>query len=113
MEELLQLLGGYHTMSAELQVSLFSMLQKEHHRSNKFLLEEGQVCDWIDFIEKGMVKVYVEQETGEETIVWLYKEGDVISAVQSYYHNAPSLLNIRTLEETTIRRIRKPAIERL
>lgn len=113
MEELLKLLQGFHPVADELQIFLLHHLPKETHRANKVILEEGQVCDWIAFVEKGLLKIYYECEDMSERIVWFHREGDVIGSMKSYYSGLPSQLTIRTMEETVIRKIKKPELETL
>ncbi|MES2329255.1 MAG: Crp/Fnr family transcriptional regulator [Bacteroidota bacterium] len=113
MEELFQLLNGYHPLPVELQVVLMNQLPKEIHRANKPILDAGQVCEWLGFVEKGLLKIYYELEDGTEKVVWFLKEGDVIGSMKSFYKGTPSRLCIRTMEETTLRKIRKPDLYHL
>lgn len=111
MEELLKLLNACYPVAPELQVNLLHRLPREVHRTNKLILEEGEICDWIAFIEKGLLKIYYELEDGTERVIWYHKEGDVIGSMKSFYQNFPSRLSIRTLEETHLRRIRKVELD--
>lgn len=113
MEELLKLLESFHPVALELQIFLLHHLPKEVHRANKAILEEGQVCDWVAFVERGLLKIYYECEDLSERIVWFHKEGDVVGSMKSYYSGQPSKLSIRTMEETHIRKIRKAELEAL
>lgn len=113
MEELLKLLESYHPVPAELQIYLLHHVPKEVHRANKTILSEGEVCDWIAFVEKGLVKIYCECEDMTERIVWFHKEGDVMGSMKSYYAGTPSKLAVRTMEETHLRKIRKTELDAL
>jgi CRP-like cAMP-binding protein len=113
MEELLKLLQSFHPVAVELQLFLLHNLPKETHRANKNILSEGRVCDWIAFVERGLLKIYYECEDMSERIVWFHREGDVIGSMKSYYTGQPSKLTIRTMEETVIRKMRKVELEAL
>lgn len=113
MEELLKLLEGFHPVATDLQIFLLHHLPKETHRANKVILEEGQVCDWIAFVERGLLKIYYECNDMSERIVWFHREGDVIGSMKSYYSGLPSKLTIRAMEETHLRKIRKSELEAL
>ncbi len=113
MEELLKLLESFHPVAQELQIFLLHHLPKETHRANKNILDDGQVCDWIAFVERGLLKIYYECEDMSERIVWFHKEGEVIGSMKSYYSGQPSKLTIRTMEETVIRKIKKTDLEGL
>lgn len=113
MEELLKLLETFHPVDPQLQLFLLHNLPKETHRANKVILDEGQVCEWIAFVEKGLLKIYYENEDGSERIVWFHKEGDIIGSMKSYFCGQPSRLMIRTMEESHLRKIKKVELENL
>ncbi len=113
MEELLKLLESFHPVAQELQIFLLHHLPKETHRANKIILHEGEVCDWVAFVESGLLKIYYECDDDSERIVWFHKEGEVIGSMKSYYSGLPSKLTIRTMAETSIRKIRKVELEAL
>jgi len=107
MEELLQFLDDLHPLPPEVIASLLKRFTKEVHRKNKRILEAGHICDWIAFLEKGLVKVYYEPEEGTELVAAFHKEGDVIGPLNSFFGNTPSVLGIQVIAETHLRKIRK------
>jgi CRP-like cAMP-binding protein len=111
MEELIKLLSDYYPLAPELLVTLLQRFSKEVHRKNKRILEPGHICDWIAFVEKGLVKVYYEPEEGAELVAGFHKEGDVIGFTGSYIRNVPSNHSIQVIEETHLRKIRKIELE--
>ena len=111
MEELLQLLNDFHPLSPELVVTLLKRFTKEVHRKNKRILEAGQICDWIAFVEKGLVKLSYEPEDGTERVAGFHREGEVIGPVDSFFANTPSALGIQAIDETHLRKIRKIELE--
>lgn len=113
MEELLKMLNACHPLEPELESTLLHHLPREVYRANKVILDEGQVCDWIAFVEKGLLKIYFELEDGSERVIWYHKEGDVIGSMKSFYMGSPSKLTVRALEETHLRRIRKEELNAL
>lgn len=111
MEELFRLLNDYHPLSPDLLVALMHRFTKEAHRKNKRLLEAGANCDWIAFMEKGLVKVCYEQGDGKERIASFHKERDIIGLVNGYFNRLPCPINIQVIEEVHIRKIRKAELE--
>ena len=111
MEELLKFLNACYPVAPELQVNLMHCLPREVYRINKLILEAGDICDWIAFVEKGLLKIYYELEDGTERVIWYHKEGDIIGSMKSFYKTLPSKLYIKTLEETHLRKIRKTDLE--
>ncbi len=113
MEELIKLLESFHPLAPELQAILLHSLPREIHRANKYILEAGEVCDWVAFMEKGLVRIYYELPDESERIIWFHRKGDVIGSMKSYYSGASSKLCIRTMEETFIRKIKKSDLNAL
>lgn len=113
MEDLLKLLESFFPVDPQLQIYLLHHLPKEVHRANKTLLHEGDVCDWVAYVEKGLLKIYYELEDGTERIIWFQKDGDIIGSMKSYFTGECSKLSIRTMEETHLRKIKKSDLESL
>ena len=111
MEELLSLLNGYSPLPPEAIISLMHRFSKETYRKNRRILEVGSVCDWIAFIERGLVKVYYEPENGSEFITAFYKEGDIVNPMKSLFEDIPSNLSFQVIDETHLRKIRKAELE--
>ena len=107
MEELLQLLNELHPLPPELLVALLQRFTKEVHRKNKRILEAGQVCDWVAFVEKGLVKLYYEAEDGKELVAGFQREGDMIGLITCLFSNRISGITIQVLDEIHLRKIRK------
>jgi CRP-like cAMP-binding protein len=113
MEELLKCLESFSPVPVELQIYLLHHLPKETIRAHKTILHEGDVCDWIAYVEKGLLKIYYTLDDGTERILWFQKDGDIIGSMKSYFTDTPSKLAIRTMEETKLRRIHKKDLEYL
>ena len=111
MDDLIKLLSDYYPLAPELLVALMQRFSKEVHRKNKRILEAGHVCDWIAYVEKGLVKVCYEPEEGIELVAGFHKEGDMIGFAKSYIANVPSHHGIQVIEETHLRKIRKVELD--
>jgi CRP-like cAMP-binding protein len=72
------------------------VLEKEEH-----LLEEGQVCRHLFFIEKGLVRYYLS-DNGEEQTNYFNKEGEWVCDYPSFLPKVPTTVNIQALENTII-----------
>jgi len=100
-EELLKLLDSIFPLSDELKTQLSFYLKFEQVRKNMHLLKEGQVCNYIYFIEQGLVRSYHIRD-GSEICSWFMKEGDIIISVDSFYNKKPSIERIQAIEDTTV-----------
>lgn len=111
MDELFHYLDTLYPLSPELRATLVTRTHKEVHRKNRTVLYSGHICDWIAFIEKGLVKVCYDIPGGDERIVSFHKEGEIVCAVKSFISAEPSKYSIVSMDETIIRKIRKTELE--
>ncbi|MES2373453.1 MAG: Crp/Fnr family transcriptional regulator [Bacteroidota bacterium] len=111
MDEFFQYLSELYPLSDELKAALVGRVQKETYRKNRPLLNAGNFCDWIAFIETGLVKVCYDTPGGEEKIISFAKTGEMTCSIKSFTNNQLSKLAIISLDETIIRKIRKIELE--
>src|SRR5215831_8559365 len=67
-------------------------------RKRQWLLQEGDVCKYIAFVEKGLLRSYRINEKGTEHIMQFAFEGWWISDQFSFLTGEPSEYNIDALE---------------
>ncbi len=101
MLELFQYLNSIYPLSPEIQSYLLQILRKRELPANSYWLREGDVCNRIAFIEKGLMKIFYNLGD-KEIIVWFNKERDIIISVKSFFNQTPSKLAIRTIEPTIV-----------
>jgi CRP-like cAMP-binding protein len=101
MLELLSYLNSMQTLTPKTQEFLGKFLKKRELRKNYVWLREGEVCDKIAFIEKGLVKIFFESGQ-KEVCLWYNKENDVMISVHSFFSQSLSQLSIRIVEPTVI-----------
>lgn len=82
-------------------------------RKKQYLLQEGDVCKYIAFVEKGAMKSYVVDENGTESIIQFALEGWTISDLYSFLTGEPATYNIDALEDCELVLISKSAHEEL
>ncbi|MGV3529851.1 MAG: Crp/Fnr family transcriptional regulator [Flavisolibacter sp.] len=82
-------------------------------RKKQYLLQEGDVCKYIAFVEKGAMKSYVVDESGTESIIQFALEGWTISDLYSFLTGEPATYNIDALEDCELVLISKSAHEEL
>lgn len=80
-------------------------------RKRQFLLQEGDVCKYTSFVEKGMLRTYTVDEKGNEPILQFSSEGWWIADLYSFLTDEPSLYNIEALEDCELLQITKPSWE--
>jgi CRP-like cAMP-binding protein len=82
-------------------------------RKKQYLLQEGDVCKSIAFIEKGALKAYSIDDTGNEHIIQFGIEGWIISDLYSFLTGEPATYNIDAIEDAELVLINKSAHEEL
>ena len=82
-------------------------------RKKQYLLQEGDVCKYSTFVEKGALRAYVLDEKGDEHITAFALEGWSISDIPSFMKQEPATLNIDALEDCELVLTNKAAHEEL
>jgi CRP-like cAMP-binding protein len=82
-------------------------------RKRQYLLQEGDVCRYIAFVEKGMLRSYTVDDKGGDHIVQFAFEGWWISDQYSFLTAEPSPYNIDALEDCELLLLSKSAEEQL
>jgi CRP-like cAMP-binding protein len=80
-------------------------------RKKQYLLQEGDVCKYTAFVEKGMLRTFTVDEKGNEPILQFSMEGWWIADLYSFLTNEPSIYNIEALEECELLLITQPSWE--
>lgn len=111
MDELFAYLSSLASLPTELQAALITRFKKEFFRKRKTLLTAGSVCDWIVFVETGLVKLSYDIPGGDERIVSIHRAGEMAFAVKSFTTGEESRISIAALEDTVVRRIWKSELE--
>lgn len=76
-------------------------------RKRQYLLQEGDVCRYTTFVEKGMLRTFTVDEKGNEPILQFSMEGWWIADLYSFLTEEPSLYNIEALEDCELLLITK------
>ncbi len=82
-------------------------------RKKQYLLQEGDVCRSIAFVEKGALREYSVDEKGNEQIIQFATEGWTIADLYSFLTSEPATYNIDTVEDAELVLINKSAHEEL
>lgn len=92
---------------------LKSHLTPKKIRKKQYLLQEGDVCRFIAFVEKGSLRSYSVDDKGSEHIIQFALEGWTISDLFSFLTAEPATYNIDALEDSELVLISKSAHEEL
>jgi CRP-like cAMP-binding protein len=106
------------------ELSAFSgVFETRRFKKNEFFLKEGQVCNFLGFINYGVLVYCKIVDNGDEITTDFAFEGDWVNNNQSRLNNSPSTINIKAIENSEVLVIKQedltdlylqiPKIERL
>ena len=88
-------------------------LKLKRVRRKQYLLQEGDVCKFIAFVEKGAMRSYSIDEKGNEHILQFALDGWIISDLFSFLTGEPSTYNMDAIEDCEVVLISKASHEEL
>ena len=112
-EIFLQKLNERISFTNEEQTIIKTYLTPKKLRKKQYLLQEGDVCKAIAFVEKGALRAYSVDEKGTEHIIQFALEGWTISDLYSFLTGEPATYNIDALEDSELILITKSAQEEI
>ncbi|MGV3503194.1 MAG: Crp/Fnr family transcriptional regulator [Adhaeribacter sp.] len=99
-------------LTGEEQEQIKGFLTGKKLRKRQYLLQQGDVCKAIAFVEKGALREYSVQN-GSDHIIQFAVEGWTISDLFSFLTGEPATYHIDALEDAELVLISKPAHEAL
>ncbi len=100
-------------LSPEEEAIIKTYLTPKKLRKKQYLLQEGDVCRSIAFVEKGALREYSIGANGNEQIIQFATEGWIISDLYSFLTGEPATYNIDAVENAELVLITKVAHEEL
>jgi CRP-like cAMP-binding protein len=101
MELLINTIGSYVPLSDQDREIIRSLFHKKTFKKGSHLLEAGNICRHIVFIETGLVRYYINSDGTEQTN-YFNKEGEFVCNYLSFLPQIPSDVNIQVLEDTVV-----------
>jgi len=90
------------SLTEEQKTELRSFFSVKKLKKKQYLLQEGDVCKCLSFVNKGLLKSYFTDEKGGENINMFAFEGWWISDFKSFINQEKAVLNIDAVEETEL-----------
>ncbi len=103
-----------HIALDETEISFFTSLLKEKHVDKKdFVLKEGQACQYISFVNSGLLRAYyLDKEDKESTIMFAVADW-WITDMYGYINQKPAILTIQAVEDSHIFNLKNDDLEKL
>lgn len=81
-------------------------------KKKDFLLEGGNICNFIGFIAKGTIRHFHVKEGTEKTCDISF-ENSWVTDFQSFTHQTPCIMNLQAMDDTNVFIIRKENLQKL
>ncbi|SFC29531.1 Crp/Fnr family transcriptional regulator [Spirosoma endophyticum] len=82
-------------------------------RKKQYLLQEGDVCKYMSFVEKGLLRSYNVDEKGDEHMNLFAWEGWWTSDMYSFFSGEKAVLNIDAIEDAELLMITRSDFEEM
>lgn len=98
----------FHTINQKIPISAADLevikpfFTPKKIRKRQYLLQEGDVCKYTAFVEKGALRSYSLDEKGNEHVVQFALEGWWIGDQYSVLTGEPSVYNIDAIEDSEV-----------
>ena len=93
------LLNSIYPLSKPLNKFFAKTLVCSTYKKGDHIVRNGEVCDRIHIIRKGLVRGYFNYNNKEIT-TWLSVDGELVTSISGYFKNKPAIENIQCLEDT-------------
>lgn len=97
---------------AELATVIHTIVPKKVSK-NGFILKEGEICDFVGFVNSGVIIYFKSKENGDEITTDFAFEGEWISNTQSRLTKSPSTFSIKASEDSEILLISQNDLDKL
>lgn len=94
---------GFTHQEAELVISFFNTIELQ---KSEYLLRTNQKCNQLAFLEKGIIREYIQTD-GKEITKWISTKGYFIVDLSSFLFDQPSRWNFQALTDCEFSTISK------
>ncbi len=112
MHQLLSYIQSNYTISNAATQTLQQFLNKIVLCKNDFLINEGQVCKHLYFLEKGCVRGFYNVD-GKDITQWFGFENDFVTSFRSFITQTPSAEYIHVVEDAVLWALDKEQLNNL
>ena len=92
-------LNSIFPLGPKLKSFLIENIKSCYYRKSELISKEGEICDKLYLIKKGMVRGYFVSD-GEEITTWIDTENEIFTSITGFFRNEKTREYIQTLEDT-------------
>jgi len=112
-ELILKNIAEYITLSDEERDYFVSILQSKNLRRRQYLVQAGDICRYECFVNKGCLRQYYVDESGQEHVVMFAEQSWWISDMFGLVTGKPALTNVEAIENSELLLIDRTALDKL
>ncbi len=105
-----ELARKYSTMTHEELDTLESILVPKKYAKGEMILKEGEICESIYYIDKGLIRQFYYKKEKELT-EHIGADGEIFMCIESLFKEEPTKLQVEALEPTIVYLIPKRELE--
>lgn len=92
-------LNAIYPLSPSLKSFLVDKIKNRSFKKNELISKEGEMCDNMYLIKKGMVRGYFVSE-GMDITTWIDSENELFTSITGFFKREKTRENIQALEDT-------------
>lgn len=92
---------------------ILAHFEKKSLKKNQILVQQGEVCKALYFVEQGMGRSYYLNENGKEITQWFFGVGKFMTSADSFFQQTASLYYLEVLENSIVYSISKEDLDLL
>ena len=112
IDHLVTVLNYLHPLSQPVIDFLTRNVSKKKCTKGDLLLNAGNVCEEVYFIEKGVIRGYIN-DNGRDITTWISCESELVTSIYSLDLNVPALENIQAIEDCELLCMSTAALQEL
>lgn len=112
LQKIIDSVNSIALLSEEEHSEFVNILDVKHVKKKDFALREGEICDKIVYIHSGVLRLFYDKDGVENTTSFCL-EDCWFTDFESYLTGKRTQVNLQAMEDTTIIKFRKSAIEKL
>ncbi len=101
METLKKFIQNYTSLSTEEWKQIFECFDKRTVEKDEVILQEGQVCRYLYFVEKGLFHFYINKD-GNNITKFFTEAPYLFTSQASFNSQKPATENIQAIEESIV-----------
>lgn len=101
MRALIQFIQRYVILNKAIVAALNECVEAIDVSKGDYLLQPGQMCRNLWFVESGMIRKYYLHQ-GKEITTWIHCEHEMVTSLTSYFQQQPSTEYLQVCEKSRI-----------